>query len=58
MRNDAREMLPMLEQFSRLPSEHASHFNWSDKQTKEAGVVDEFLKPENHGVMLQCQFQF
>ena len=32
-----------------MQRKHASFFNWSDKQTKEAGIVDEFLDPENHG---------
>ena len=31
-----------------LPRTHASIYDWHDKGTKEAGLVEEFLDPRNH----------
>ena len=42
------ELLYTIEKLRRLKRQHASFYEWSEKQTKESGIVDEFLDPNNH----------
>ena len=36
-----------MRRYARLARNHATHFNWHEKRTKEAGVIDTFLDPTN-----------
>ena len=42
------ELLNKIENIRRLKRRHASFFDWPDTKTKEAGILDEFLDPNNH----------
>ena len=42
------ELLNKIVNIRRLKRRHASFFDWPDTKTKEAGILDEFLDPNNH----------
>lgn len=42
------ELLHAIDKLRKLKRQHASFYDWSEKQTKESGIVDEFLDPNNH----------
>ena len=54
MRDDDPDLLSALRRYVSRPRTHASFFDWTDKRVKEAGLVDDFLEPNNH----QGQHQF
>lgn len=42
------ELLHTIQNLRRLKRQHASFYDWPEKQIKESGIVDEFLDPNNH----------
>lgn len=48
MEDDNELLLEALNEINSLPRQHASFYNWKDKGIKEAGVIEEFLDPDNH----------
>jgi len=42
------ELLQAIEKLRKLKRQHASFYDLPEKQTKESGIVDEFLDPNNH----------
>ena len=48
MEDDNEILLEALNEINQLPRQHASFYNWPDKKTKEAGIVDDFLDPNHH----------
>jgi hypothetical protein len=46
MTND--ELLQTIQNLRSLKRQHASFYDWPEKQIKESGIIDEFLDPNNH----------